>query len=331
MYIPGMRTPFAAPLPDDVKVYTLEGLNDEPRVPYMGKMKYLHSVSELAMIGQTPKGCPRKWALFYLAKLAKIPNEALIDGILLHACLHDWFVMDRSGRRQEWILKWMISAKGPTGKELSWYARLAQAILRHVPESERAVGLTEETYFYEIPELDTALYIKPDWLVLTLRRFRDWKSTAAQTKKSPWVLQEPEWWPRGEMPADRFSITNNIQSRVYAHGLMARFDWGDINASWVYGSKKFTGTSQIKTWPCNARFERDETRRWVERNVWPTIEWMNRVKDAFSSGALDSPMLIPHSSRACENVGKFCDAFSTCKLWKSPIPLSAVVLPVIPN
>jgi len=293
------------------------------RTPYTGKMKYLHSVSELKMVPPSHKGCPRKWALMYLAKLPKIPNQALIDGILLHQCINEWF----AGGRDAWTAKWMTSWLSQTGREMRWYAQLAQAVLRHVPDTERAKGISEATYFFEIPELDTALYIKPDWL--TWKRFRDWKSSAATTKTSPWVLQQPEWWLQKPMPEDRYTITNDIQSRVYAHGLMQLLGWDVIDASWVYGSKKFKPSETVKTWTCEARFERDETRRWVETNVWPMIEWMNHVKDAFSEGRIDSPLLVPHNSKACEGIGKFCDAFSTCRLYQSPIPLRAVTLPVI--
>lgn len=300
---------------------------DEPRVPYAGKMRYLHSVSELKMLPPSHKGCPRKWVLMYLAKLPKIPNEALIDGIVLHKCIHEWFDCSRSGRLEEWIAKWQSNDLSQTSRQLRWYARLALAMLRHVPEPEKARGLAEATYFLEIPELDTAIYIKPDFL--TLKRYRDWKSTAATSKKSPWVLQQPDWWLGEALPADRYTITNDIQSRVYAHGLMKMFHWDIIDAGWVYGSKKFTATSNVKTWPCEARFEAAETERWVKTNVYPMLEWMNRVKDAWAEKRLDSPLLMPHNSKACEGIGKFCDAYGTCKLYTSPIPLSAVTLPVI--
>lgn len=319
LYIPGAQLP---------KTFTLEGLNDEPRVLYAGKMKYVHSTSELKIVPPSHKGCPRKWALMYLGKLPKIPNEALIDGILLHSCIHDWFVMVRAGRLDDWKAKWQISAKSQTGRERSWYARLGLAMLRHVTEVEKRILLSEPTYFLEIPELSTALYIKPD--ALMLKKFDDWKSTAAVTKKSEWVLQQQDWWTP-PIPPDRYFIHNDIQSRVYAHGLMSLFGWDLIDASWVYGSKKFTGSSQVKTWTCEARFEREETGRWVKENVYPLIVFMNALKDAWVEKRLDSPMLVPHSSKACEGKGKFCDAFGTCRLYQSPIPLSALNLPVIPN
>lgn len=310
------------------KNFNVAELSDEPRVPYTGRMKYLHSVSELKMVPPSHKGCPRKWAMMYLAKVPKIPNEALIDGIWLHRCLNDWFRMARDERDEaSWLRKWMADGQSPTGKRLRWYARLAQAMLRHVSERERERGISEATYFLEIPELDTALYIKPDWL--TLKRYRDWKSTAATTRTSPWVLQQPDWWPSG-MPEGHFTITNDIQSRVYGHGLMQLMGWDVIDAGWVYGSKKFSETSRIKTWTCDARFERDECRAWVETNVYPMIVWMNRVKDAWLEKRLDSPLLMPHSSKACESIGKFCDAYGHCKLYNSPIPLRAVNLPIIP-
>ncbi len=309
------------------KTFSLDEFADD-RIPYTGKMKYVHSVSELALVPPSRKGCPRKWALMYLAKLPKIPNEALIDGIYLHRCINEWFTYTRLERGQEWIDKWMSSTLSQTGKAFRWYARLALAILRHVPEPEKAVGVSELTRFLEIPELDTAIYIKPDWLAW--KRFRDWKSTAAVSKKSPWVLQQLDWWPE-DMPADRYSLTNDIQSRTYAHGLMQLLGWDVIDAGWVYGSKKFKDQSAVTTWTAETRFERDETRQWVETNVYPMIVWMNALKDAYLEKRLDSPLLVPHSSTACEGHGKFCDAFGTCKMYQSPVPLSAVHLPIIPH
>lgn len=338
IYIPGLAA--GRPLseeeiqlregPGASRNFSLDELNDEPRMPYTGSMKYLHSVSELKMVPPSKKGCPRKWALMYLAKVPKVPNEALIDGILLHRCIQDWFKYCRgpAANLELWVTKWMPGTLSQTGKELRWYARLAQAILRHVTERERLALVSEPTFFLEIPELDTAIYIKPDGLLT--QKFEDWKTTAATTKTSPWVLQQPDWHD-GRVPETHQTITHDIQSRTYAHGLMKQFEWPTIDANWVYGSKKFTATSNVKTWICATRFERDETRQWVETNVWPMIRWMNAVKDAFATGRLDSAMLVPHSSRACEGHGKFCDAYGTCKMYKSPIPLHAVNLPIIPN
>lgn len=307
--------------------FSLDDLNDEPRVPYTGKMRYLHSVSELEMAAISHKGCPRKWALMYLAKVPKIPGEALIDGILVHNSNRQWFEYGASAAgRDRWLATWMSGELSQTGKPMRWYGRLGQAILRHVPDPERAAGISEPTYFLEIPELDTAIYIKPDWL--TLKKFRDWKTTAATTRTSPWVLQDAAWH-LGGLPEGSFTLVNNIQSRTYAHGLMKLLGWDVIAASWVYGSKKFSDTSNVKTWTCDARFERDETARWIETNVYPMIVWMNRVKDAYLEKRLDSPLLMPHSSKACEGRGKFCDAYGTCRMYASPIPLRAVTLPII--
>jgi hypothetical protein len=127
------------------------------------------------------------------------------------------------------------------------------------------------------------------------------------------------------------TITNDIQSRVYAHGLMQILSWDIIDAEWVYGCKKFKGGQQVKTWPCQARFERDETRRWVETYVYPLIQFAVALKVAYEEKKLDSPLLVPHNEIACEGTGRFCDAAQYCKRYKSPISLGSIHLPVIPH
>jgi hypothetical protein len=307
----------------DLTGFDLETLNEEPRVSYPGKMGNLISVSQLKLIPPSHKGCPRKWALMYLQKVPKKPNAALIDGIFLHRCIQDFF----ERKPEQWASMWRRGGSSPTGKAWSWYAELAMAMLRHVPEHERSAGVSEPTVFFDVPEHDTAIYIKPDFL--NLRKFRDWKSTAAAVKTSPWVLQDPAWWPGG-LPQGMLTLTNDIQARVYAHGLMQLLDWDVIDAQWVYGCKKFKGGAAVKTWPCETRFERDETDRWVKQYVWPLIEFAVALKRAYAEKQLASALLVPHNRTACESSGKFCDAWGHCQLQPSPIALGSLHLPLIP-
>lgn len=314
-------------VPVDLSSFDLRELDEEPRVPYTGKMTHLFSVSQLKLIPPSKKGCPRKWFLMYPFHMPKLPAEALIDGVILHKCLNQWFVM----KAVDWSAAWRIERRSPTGKTYNWYAELALAMLRHVPERERTDGVSEATFFLDIPELDSAIYIKPDFL--NVKKFRDWKSTAARVKTSEWVLQDPQWWGLGGVPQDgeHFTVTNDLQSRLYAHGLMQLADWDVIDAEWVYGCKKFKAGESVKTWVCPTRFERVETERWVRQYAYPLIEFAKSFKVAWAEKQFDSPLLMPHNAKACEAMGKFCDAYLACRLHKSQIPLDVLHLPVIPQ
>src|SRR5690606_39242654 len=169
------------------------------------------------------------------------------------------------------------------------------------------------------------------------------KTTAARTRKSEWCLQEPAFWTgkdeddlgEAEMKAlvqrgVKF-LRDDIQARVYAHGLMQFWREVKVTARWVYGSKKFKPTEQPKTWIVEHTFERAETRAWVEKNVWPTIQVMNTIRAAFEAGKLDSTLLVPHNVDSCEHVGKFCDALGHCSFQSSPITLDRLHLPVLPG
>lgn len=313
----------------DVSNFDLATLNDEgeARVKYAGTLSNVLSASQLKLLPPSKKGCPRKWMLMYPFHWPKVPNAALIDGVLLHRCIDErWRMSD-----ELWIARWRALGRSPTGREWSWYADLGLAMIRHVPVHERPPqGMSEQTFFLELPHLDTAIYIKPDYL--NIKKFRDWKSTAADRQKSEWVLQEQGWWPTPQLGGPAYqSITNDLQSRIYAHGLMQLLDWDKVQAEWVYGSKRKAAGGRVKTWTCGTTFERDETHRWFVRYVEPLIVFANGLRRAWEEKQIDSPLLIPHNPQACDSVGKFCDAFGACRLYKSPIPLDAVHLPVIPQ
>ena len=117
---------------------------------------------------------------------------------------------------------------------------------------------------------------------------------------------------------------------MYAHGLMQLLDWPIIDAEWTYGCKKFGRGDRVKTWVCQARFERDETRAWVEQHAYPLVRFAIALKEAWVEKQFDSPLVVPHNPKACEFKGKFCDAYGYCKLFKSPVALQSLHLPVIP-
>lgn len=309
-------------LPDQL-TFEFDLDEDEPRERYEGPMRFVTSVSQLKMFSPSAKGCPRKWAMHYLAGFPRERTKALVDGIRLHRAIKDrWYGVPGA----EWHDKWKPGT--PT-------ADLALALMRRVPDPER--WISEPTYFLEVPELDTAIFIKPD-LMRPFERcdgFKDWKSTSAQHKRSPWVLQDPSWWPQSTLPepgnGDKyFSLKNDIQFNVYSHGLMKLFGGSEIEGEWVYGSKKFSGAQIPTTWNCTAATRAAEARDWCETYVWPLIRTMNALRIGWAEGQIDSPLLVPHNAFSCEHKGKFCDLLGHCNFWPSPINIERFKLPLIP-
>jgi len=293
---------------------------DEPRDVYTGPMRFVTSVSQIKMFSPSAKGCPRKWALHYLSKFPRERTPALVDGIRLHRAIKDKY---HGIPGAEWHQKWKPGT--PT-------ADLALALMRRVPDPPR--WISEPTYFLEVPE--TAIFIKPDLLAKDWSGFKDWKSTSAKHKRSPWTLQDPAWWPLGQMPdaasGDKyFSLKNDLQARIYAHGLMTLSGRDSIQAEWMYGSKKFKAAEQPQTWSVSHTFFREETRDWVEMYALPVIRTMNALRAGWAEKQIDSGLLVPHNAFACDHKGRFCDLLGQCNFWKSPISLDRLQLPVIPS
>jgi hypothetical protein len=317
---------------------------EDPDALVPTRMRFRVSVSQIKMFHPGAGGCPRKWALHYLAKVPRLPNLALTDGIRLHECIQQYLTLTPDEWARRWPSYWQ---PGMTSEQTARVktARLALAMAPHVPDG-RMPPVVEPTEFLEVPELDTAIYIKPD-LTRDRRWFVDWKSTSATNRRSEWCLQQPEFWANGPdalswdqlepSTLESFAargirwLADDIQARVYAHGLMQQWREVKVTARWVYGSKKFAVTDQPKTWIVEHTFERAETRAWVEKNVWPTIDTMNTIRAAYEQGRLDSPLLVPHAPASCEGIGKFCDALGPCGFQPSPVPLSRLRLPVLPG
>jgi hypothetical protein len=327
--IEGQLAEFEAGLPGmpDQLPFEFDLDEDEPRERYEGPMRFVTSVSQLKMFSPSAKGCPRKWAMHYLAGFPREKTQALIDGIRLHKSIKErWGILGDARADGEWSVKWQQDAK---------IKDLALALMRRVPDPAR--WISEPTYFLEVPHLDTAIFIKPD-LMRPLERcdgFKDWKSTSARHKRSPWVLQDPSWWPLGKLPEAAngdtyFSLKNDIQFRVYSHGLMKLTGQDDIKGEWLYGSKKFKSPEQPTTWSCVATAQEAETRDWCEAYVWPLIATMNALRTWWDEKRLDSALLVPHNAFSCSHQGKFCDLLGHCNFWKSPVGLEKLHLPVQP-
>lgn len=305
------------------------------------RMRFRVSVSQIKMFHPDAGGCPRKWALHYLAKVPRLPNQALADGIRLHECIQQLLQI----APDEWAKRWPTYLAPDHDVARVKTAQLALAMAPWVPAG-RMPPVVEPTDMLEVPELDTAIYIKPD-LTRDRRIFVDWKTTSAVTRKSEWCLQVPEFWTNGSVMgatglaalAERGIrwLKDDIQARVYAHGLMQLWREVRVTARWVYGSKRFNPAGDSpKTWIVEHTFERAETRAWVEKHVWPTIDTMNTIRAAHEAGRLDSPLLVPHSPAACDGVGKFCDALGWCqpsggRFLQSPVSVEKLRLPVLPG
>lgn len=300
---------------------------DEPRERYAGTMRYVVSVSQLKMFAPSAKGCPRKWAFHYPWMFPREMTIPLRDGIRLHRAIKDHCHGLPDGAA--WASKW--KPEGPTGA-------LALAMMRRVPDL--AKWESEPTFFLEVPELDTAIYIKPDLMSYgacgEIEAFKDWKSTSAMHKRSPWVLQDRAWWPNGVLPEPAngdtwFTLENDIQFRIYSHGLMTLFGGDEIEGEWIYGCKKFSDGQIPTTWSLKATARRAETKDWCETYVWPLIRTMNAIREGAASGQIDTPLLVPADPYSCQHKGHFClDLLGHCALYVSPVSLDCLHLPVIP-
>lgn len=295
------------------------------------RMRFRISASQLKMFHPNAGGCPRKWAMHYLARVPRIPNQALADGIRLHECIAQLFTMPR----EDWERRWPLFVT--LGKDPEQDAKAKTAALALVMAGEAPAGamppIIESTDMLEVPELDTAFYIKPDWSRRASPEpswFVDWKSTGAFQRTSEWCLQDPSWFKNGARPTGKL-LQDDIQARLYAYGLMQLWHEVKIRARWVYGSKKFDLGQRPKVWIVEHTFHRAETRAWVEKHLWPTVRVMNTIRAAFEAGRLDSPLLVPHWGEACGFTGRFCDALGHCGFQPSPIPMGKLALPVLPG
>lgn len=297
------------------------------------RMRFRMSASQLKLFHPGAGGCPRKWALHYLARVPRLPGVALTDGIRLHECAADFFQLPREDWERRWPL-FVGPGASPADQATAKTAQLALAMAGEAPAPNGMPPLVEGTDMLEVPELDTAFYIKPDWARRASPEpsiFLDWKSTSATGRTSEWCLQDPEWYAGKSIRADVKFLRDDIQARLYAYGLMLLWHETKIRARWVYGSKKFDLGQRPKVWIVEHTFHRAETREWVEQHVWPTVRTMNTIRAAYEAGRLDSALLVPHWGESCGFTGRFCDAMGHCGFQKSPVPMGKLALPMLPG
>ena len=287
------------------------------------KMRFRISASQLKSFVPSAGGCPRKWALMYLAKVPKVEGLALADGIMLHDAAADWFRLSP----EAWAVKWPQQAPpdDPTALRRAKLAVLAANMVQHAPLAKMA-RIVEGHDWLEVPELDTAFYFRPD-LATDRTIVTDWKSTSAPQPQHPWALQLGEWYMGVPGPEVRL-LEDDPQARLYAHAAMALWRTDRVTMQWVYGYKKFDLGRTPRTWTVEKTFKRAETRDWFEQKIVPAVRVMNALRAAWETRQLDSPLLVPHHGDSCEWTGKFCDALGHCLFQQSPIPLSRLALPV---
>jgi hypothetical protein len=296
-----------------------------PRAP--GNFEQRTSVSEI----QEFLKCPRKWALHRLAGVPRIKGEALRFGIALH-----WSLAEYIRDRASW---------GEKVKPESKIGLLTQGMARCVRILPGDEVLVEPEWVLPMNEIETDVYVKPDLVVRRngILTVPDWKSTSAESARHVWALQGLNLWhvsqpeaDSGEhaakLPVGAKTLWNDVQPRIYLWGTQRIFNAPSGTAQWVYGSKSFKPPANPRTWSVIETMSAPAVERWIKKYIHPTVALMNRLRQAYAAGEIDSPLLIPHRGEGCEFVGKFCDAIGQCQLKKSPIDAEDFRrhLPVIP-
>jgi hypothetical protein len=274
-------------------------------------------------------GCPRKWALSYLARVPKTETAALKFGTDLHAAIA-LYLTDR--------VAWARAY--PTSDGALSRLTLDMTRVVRIPEEATDLEIEPETWRLALPAEcgappGSTVHVKPDvaWRVGAKGHTVDWKTTSATSPRSTWVLSSRRVWGDEGPPPGARSLWHDVQFRIYSLGAFRRHAELVANTGqWVYGSKRLPpGGGHAKVWSVLETVERDECEQWAAQHLWPAIAIMWRLRRAWLEGDLDSPLLVPHDGSACEHVGKFCDGLAWCQMQQSPIPKSALHLPVIPQ
>lgn len=258
----------------------------------------------------------------YLAKVPKIEGVALADGILLHDAAADWFRLSP----EAWAVKWpqQAAADNPSAVRRAKLAVLAANMVQHAPSSKTA-RIIEGHDWLELPQLDTALYFRPD-LATDRAVVTDWKTTSAPQPQHPWALQKADWYMGVPGPEVRL-LEDDPQARLYAFAAMSLWRTTSVVCQWVYGSKKFELGRTPRTWTVEHTFKRAETRDWFQDKLVPAIRLMNRLRAEWEQKTFSDATLVPHYGESCSFTGRFCDALGHCLFKQSPIPLARLALP----
>lgn len=254
------------------------------------------SVKQINMFGPLLRpsigGCPRSWGMGYLDRL-KAPFQPgyLIEGIKHHAVMAELVRADRmpspgplQGRDGHIVLT--PEDVAPEGH----YGRMARASLRYLPALPQGSVWFPETSGF-IPwttrlGVECEIHLKPD--VYSSWAFAEW-----------WLI---DWKKTSTKGKALKSLAEDVQSNVYAYGLMKQHTCAAIPARWVYVCNK-----DYAAWPVDQVFKLPETTDWLHENIDATIELMATFKEA-GIAALD----LPGDLDACGGVGRFCDFKEHC-------------------
>lgn len=290
---------------------------------YRGKLNHTISVSQISTFANLHDptlwaydACPRRWALQTMAKIDRSTSEALEIGKQVDESIEDHFRMPH----QAWCKKWPPEyLKG--GPKIG---ALVQAMLRQL-ESMAEKPKMQSTWHWELPEIDCAIYVKPDWHCRAHLIFGDWKTTGAENRQGRYVLQQPDFWPihhvRGERPPKIKMLADDPQALVYALYLMKLWNVKEIRAQWIYASKKFSPGDTPKAWSVREVFTRVETERAFYKKIYPIICLMTRMRKRLQNRNVADAMLLPHNPEACGSIGRNCDGLSHCEFKSSETTL----------
>lgn len=245
------------------------------------------SVKQLEMA----HSCPRKFAYHYLEGVPQLESENLSIGNAVHSQMKALICGEHTKYGPETFI-------GKMCRELVPYATNQSG--RHVSEIIKIV---------ELPEYGLKVDLRADYL--DRPRLLDWKTTGAPYKTAKY--KGKFWAPQ--------SLVNMWQPNIYSFLLM-RDHWAgltEVEAEWVYVSKKFKHGQTPKTWTINHTFTYAEAKSFFETYAVPTANLIRDLRAAWKAKELDSARLVPHHPVSCEYTGVWCDASGHCGMISSPV------------
>lgn len=240
--------------------------------------------------------CPRKWAYHYLEGLPQIEGEALSVGNDVH---HD--------------MKCLIAGVAPKHGPETFVGKMCRALLPYA-QNKSGRHQSEIVKLVKLPEYELEVDLRADYL--DRPTFKDWKTTGAphRTATLPAPGGGKKFWAKQ-------NLENDFQANIYAFLLMSDHWRGltDVDAEWVFVSKKFKAGQEPKVWTVEHHFTYQQAKAWFETNVVPVAELIRSMREAWTSKELDRARLVPHNPKSCEGCGTFCDAAGHCAFVSSPV------------
>lgn len=230
------------------------------------------SVKQIKMVGPATKlpgalgGCARQWVAYYLDKLQpEFKAQALVDGIAFHkACA-------------ELVEFGELRTVTPE----SFFGKMARAGYGIMPRGDWLAETVSKFPWTTQAGTECTIDLRCD--LRGVGRFGDWKSTSARK----WALK---------------SLDDEIQARVYAHGVMLEDDTDTADASWIYVCKR-----DLSAWIVPGIFHRESNEKWLHREIDRSIDLIAILRELAPTFTQ-----LPRELDACESVGKFCDVAGHC-------------------